>query len=243
MKVTLVFAFAMATANSLSAEALVRVRVFTQIERRTHAALLEVVKAETGAILLPAGVDLEWSPIRQSLMEAVSSQVAVVRFKGNCDPEGVGEFRTLKQGALGVTHRAAEGIIPFSDIYCDEIGSFLSRAMSNIPRRLQEDVFGKAVARVVAHELYHILAKTNRHGPSGIAKDCFTPADLLSRLLVFRRQDCDLLRARVRMSDRGELSASNEVPPPTAIKQAPPEPRRRSGRKREGTSANDRPAQ
>ena len=36
------------------------------------------------------------------------------------------------------------------------------------------------MARLLAHEFYHILAQTDDHAPSGIAKARFSTADLLA---------------------------------------------------------------
>jgi hypothetical protein len=37
---------------------------------------------------------------------------------------------------------------------------------------------GRALARVIGHELYHILARTSQHPAAGIAKAAFSISDL-----------------------------------------------------------------
>jgi hypothetical protein len=46
-------------------------------------------------------------------------------------------------------------------------------------------LYGRAMARVVAHELYHVLLKTADHAHAGIARSCFTAEDLLTEHFEF----------------------------------------------------------
>jgi hypothetical protein len=41
-------------------------------------------------------------------------------------------------------------------------------------------VFGRALARIAAHEIYHIVAQTAEHQERGVAKAAFSTRDLLS---------------------------------------------------------------
>jgi hypothetical protein len=70
-------------------------------------------------------------------------------------------------------------ILPFSDINCDAIRSFLQRDLLRIPEVDREVAYGRAIARVLAHELYHIFARTTRHAVRDIGKSTFTVQDLL----------------------------------------------------------------
>ncbi len=41
------------------------------------------------------------------------------------------------------------------------------------------------MGRLVAHELYHVLAQTRDHATEGIGKPCFSAADLISDRFEF----------------------------------------------------------
>jgi hypothetical protein len=77
-------------------------------------------------------------------------------------------------------------VLPFSSIDC----TALTRALGPVT----EDVYGRAMARVLAHELYHVLTQTTDHSRTGIAKTCFTTGDLLSSRLDFENNILAQLR-------------------------------------------------
>jgi hypothetical protein len=57
-------------------------------------------------------------------------------------------------------------------------------------RLAQRDLLlGRALGRVVAHELYHIVAQTARHGRAGVAKPFHTPDDLRRDGASFEEED------------------------------------------------------
>jgi hypothetical protein len=67
-------------------------------------------------------------------------------------------------------------ILPFSDVDCDRIRSFVRQGLMAKDRDDREEAFGRSVGRVLAHDLYHIFANTARHGSWGVGKaTCGTP--------------------------------------------------------------------
>ena len=70
-------------------------------------------------------------------------------------------------------------ILPFSDIDCDAIRSFLQRDLLRMPEVNRDVSYGRAIARVLAHELYHIFVRTTKHAAQGIGKPSFTVQELL----------------------------------------------------------------
>jgi hypothetical protein len=50
---------------------------------------------------------------------------------------------------------------------------------------------GRALARVLSHELYHVLARTTGHAREGVAKPSLAGADLSSAYLAFAPEDAD----------------------------------------------------
>ena len=57
-----------------------------------------------------------------------------------------------------------------------------------LPSGFQPAVLGRALARVAAHEIYHIVAQTPEHEKSGLAK-----ANLSSQELTANRLELDAL--------------------------------------------------
>ena len=63
--------------------------------------------------------------------------------------------------------------------------------MCKVQRELS---FGRALARVLAHELYHILLDTEQHAKSGVTKSHLTPHDLIGESLDFEPDQIEQFR-------------------------------------------------
>jgi hypothetical protein len=75
----------------------------------------------------------------------------------------------------------ADGVIlPFGDIDCAALNSFLGPSLWKEPEEVQEFVYARAMARLMAHELYHVIGQTHDHARSGVGESSFTVAELLS---------------------------------------------------------------
>jgi hypothetical protein len=49
--------------------------------------------------------------------------------------------------------------------------------------------FGRALGRVLAHELYHIFANTTRHGSDGVGREYYNVEDLLAAGFQFETRE------------------------------------------------------
>ena len=66
-------------------------------------------------------------------------------------------------------------------------------------------LYGRAMARVVAHELYHILMQTTEHARSGVARSCFSTEDLLTERFEFESTTLAQMR---RKQDNGSSAGA-----------------------------------
>jgi len=53
-------------------------------------------------------------------------------------------------------------ILPFVEVDCGRIGAFLGPGLFALSSRAREKVFLRAIARVAAHELYHVFTQKAR---------------------------------------------------------------------------------
>jgi hypothetical protein len=118
----------------------------------------------------------------------------VLTFKGHCDLSTAVKYDP-HPGALGWTHVTDGAILPFAEIDCDRIHSFINRELLFLKPEEREPGFGRAVARVVAHELYHIFANTQHHGSDGVGKSAYSVQELLSDGFQFEEHEGRALRA------------------------------------------------
>lgn len=170
------------------------ITLYAQFQQEPPKAVLEALQNEVGAIMSPIGLRFQWRSLAGVQGNEVSVELAVLTFKGRCDIAGL-QPSGSHPGALGWTHVSDGAILPFSDVDCDSIRGFVQGALLAVPRGDREGIFGRAIGRVVAHELYHIFANTLRHGSCGVAKESFTVQDLLSDDFQFEDRESRALRS------------------------------------------------
>jgi hypothetical protein len=138
---------------------------------------------EAAHILKRSGVSLRWR--LGAPTQAVSGLLVVVRLVGQCDMDGAPVF--LAPGPLGWAHQANGSMIPFSDLACDNLRGAVQAATGS---QLRGNVLlGRAMGRVLAHELYHIVADTSDHGKDGVAQAALSPRQLTAGALELRSRE------------------------------------------------------
>lgn len=170
------------------------ITLYTSFQHEPPPAVVEALQDELEQIMTPIGLHFTWRSLSGVRGNEISVELAVITFKGRCDLAGL-LTRNAPPGALGWTHVSDGNILPFSDVDCDRIRSFVQGTLSTIPRDDREEAFGRAVGRVLAHELYHIFANTQKHGSCGVAKEAYTVQDLMSDDFEFEGSQGEALRA------------------------------------------------
>jgi hypothetical protein len=85
-------------------------------------------------------------------------------------------------------------ILPFTDISCDRVREFTQSGLLAFRPEDREAKYGRALGRVLAHELYHIFANTMRHGSMGVAKESYNMKDLLADDFQFQAKESRMLQ-------------------------------------------------
>ena len=149
------------------------------------------MQAELGEILKPAGIFVETRLGREIRPGDVFERLAVINFKGSCSMNR--ELRYVERGPFGMVQQIDGDILPFIDVYCDRIHERIREDLRGQSESERTRKFGRALARVVAHELYHVFSQSVRHAKSGINKFGYTPEDLLCERLDMDRESIQLM--------------------------------------------------
>lgn len=174
----------------------VRVSLYTDFEREPPAIVFHALQDELDLIMSPVGLSFDWRSLAHVKEKEVSISLVVIHFKGNCDAVDLTVYPSYPF-ILGRAFRTDGRIIPFSDIYCNAIRASLASTMVSLSPENRDVVFGRAVGRVIAHELYHIYANTKRHGGRGLSEPRFSVRELMAVEFRFQKKDTERLRARV----------------------------------------------
>jgi hypothetical protein len=123
---------------------------------------------------------------RSKRLEA--TEIVVVRLKGVCRMDNFAPLMD-EQGPLAWTHIVDGQILPFSDVACDHVRNAVAKAMWGGQRREKDRLLGRALARVIAHEIMHIVGKTHEHSENGIFREGLSGQQLVAARLTFDPQD------------------------------------------------------
>ncbi|GAB4369477.1 MAG: hypothetical protein OHK0021_12460 [Bryobacter sp.] len=154
-----------------------------------HAALREM-KQELSSIMQEAGRKVEVRLRTEAAKDETFDDVVLVKLKGNCKVDRLIPYMD-ERGPLAFTHVTDGVILPFAQVECDRLSRSIGHALYGEERKQSGKYLGRAIGRVVAHELYHILGKTHHHNQDGsLAKEAISAKRLISdKRLGFDVQD------------------------------------------------------
>ena len=157
------------------------------------AAVLATMEREAESAMARSGTALAWEAKENVSPAAAYDRLAMIRLKGRCTPDAIlfGPLRAGQTEALGQTQVVDGNVLPIADIRCDAVHRLIERELRAAPRKEQADLLGRALGRVIAHELYHIMLRTMDHGNSGLSRAVQTSSDLLAAHDSFTREEAD----------------------------------------------------
>lgn len=129
--------------------------------------------------------------------------LVLVRFQGACSMNGTAQ-KAPNGGPLGWSHVMSGEILPFGDVSCDNVRQAVSGVLWGEQQNHRERLFGRALGRVVAHELYHIIGGVHSHGKKGIAQASLSGQELIAEEMEIALEDMErmLMRPRILASYR-----------------------------------------
>lgn len=117
------------------------------------------------------------------------TEVIVMRVRGRCELGPMPPLNGHKPDTLGRTFVTDGVILPFVELDCKQISGALRQRLSGVRADERPALLGLAMARVLAHEIYHVLARTSAHSPYGVAAETMGAEQMLSDRLDFRYED------------------------------------------------------
>jgi hypothetical protein len=189
--------------------------LFLRFDAKPSPTFVRSMEAELQLILSPSKLHFHWFMPNQTSGPEIWLGKVMLRFHGTCaafrrDPGFDGD-RIDPDERISLAHTMVSlgAIQPYTEMNCDSLRDFLAGVEPGLPG--EESRLGRAMGRVLAHELYHFLLQTRGHSARGIAKAVYTPAALLGRSLRFEDGELDKIRVRY-------ASASDQpmvgLPPP-----------------------------
>lgn len=189
-------ALVLAALPAMSAPKSSNLTVVLDFQGRYSPASVEAMKQETQAILKGAGLHLDWKS-REEASQASSSDLVVVRFNGACELPPPPLYDELGEiGPLASTYQTDGEVQPFSDVACDRVGAFVRSGLHGGDFKKGDLLIGRALGRVVAHELVHMLTGAKKHSRDGVFEPGLTVEQLVAGELPLSPADIERLRSR-----------------------------------------------
>ena len=154
------------------------IAIYTQFQHEPSKAVLSAIQEEASALMAPAGLRLQWKTLPSTGNE-ISSAVAVVTFQGRCTAASL-PIQPKWETRLGWSHVSDREVLPFAGIDCDSIRGFTYKQLLAVPLRERDEVLGRAIGRVLAHEFDHIFGETRDHGARDMDQPQYTVEELVA---------------------------------------------------------------
>jgi hypothetical protein len=127
-----------------------------------------------------SGLRLDWRNRDDNAASDSFSDLAVVEFRGSCRMAAP-DVPYDAAGPLARTHLEDGKILRFSEVDCDQVRASLHSASGSRLAGQSDLVLGRALARVLAHELYHVQHEAQWNTELGrdlaSVSHCTTPWD------------------------------------------------------------------
>lgn len=158
-------------------------------------ASIKEMEREAGLILKSTGLRLGWHTLGVKPISAYNDLV-VITFRGACQYDPAPP-RYDETGPLALARVSDGEILPFGEVDCARVASTVHYAMARGDYSRADKLVGRALGRVVAHELVHILTKSSEHGTEGVAKASLSGKQLIEDSLPLSPTDIDRVKQKL----------------------------------------------
>lgn len=153
---------------------------------------IQEMQIEASRIMGEAGVRVNWRALQDVGSESFKD-VVVMSFKGACKPAPL-QIVYDERGPYAFTEETDGEIQPFGVVYCTRVAASVRSEIAAINPYQPELLLGRALGRVVAHELVHMLTKSEHHAKTGAGQAALSPRQLVTESLPLSAFDIERLR-------------------------------------------------
>jgi hypothetical protein len=202
-----------------------RVAVVLDFEQQNPEKLrqsLEVIRSmqvETASVLRDSGLTIDWATMDESSRRQDFGEVVVFKMRGKCAMDSFPLLPDELGLPLAVTHSSDGEILSFGAIDCDRVRNSLKRTMTGRDYARGDTLLGRALGRVMAHEMYHMLARSIAHASEGVTRECLSARELVRDRLMLSDKSLKAIReqmALLKKRDGASRPTSDRAIPPAS---------------------------
>lgn len=159
-------------------------------EKPTSEMIIAAMRAEVERLFAPVQAVIELAVLDDGLaLTSAADHMIFIDFEGECRPglrERPGKVSDLTLGHMYSVDNQLQAI---ARIRCSALGRHIGP--------VTEGVYGRALARIVAHEMYHYLTQRSSHGNHGLFTSDLSAPSLTGHWLDFDKDDLGMLKAHL----------------------------------------------
>jgi hypothetical protein len=179
------------------------IAVYSRHSATVPAAVSEAMRRETEALMESGGFRVQWL---EEPHEVTAAFLVVVDLKGSCDPLPDAAIPPATQ-RLASTFVEDGRILPFITVDCAAVQQFLALALKGKRSPNPQFLYGRALARLLSHELYHVLVQTADHTGAGVTRAAVSARELVSDRFTFPEEALSKLHATVSVPATSKVEA------------------------------------
>jgi hypothetical protein len=170
------------------------VGVYLQVDANASSLSLQAMRLELRDLMVPTGLNLVWTNARGN---SRIDKLIAVELRGTCQAGTEKKSGFKDRSPLASTAVTDGKVLPFSWVDCKALDQFMQPELNKLSADERDEAYGRAMARLLAHEFYHVLAETQKHTKHGISKTSFSVSDLMAPSLPFMPESLAQLRIEV----------------------------------------------
>ena len=179
------------------------VNVYLRPSSNISPAVTRWMQDESSLLMRSAGYQVYWlDPLERP--DALGTSLIVIELTGTCAPaERSG--RPVDVDRLAYTVEDHGKILPFITVDCAALQQILASDLGREPRARRDVLYGRAMGRLVAHEMYHIESQTREHSRDGVAEAAVSSRELVAERFEFARDALAKLQVPVSEISEGSI--------------------------------------
>jgi hypothetical protein len=161
--------------------------VLLDIEHNHSQRALAEMRKELSKVFKPTSLNVDVRLRRETKPDETFNDVVLVKLKGTCRMQNFAPLMD-ERGPFAWTHTVDGKILPFSEVACDHIARSIQQAMG-YDAGDRDRLLGRALARVMAHEIVHMVGKCADHSQAGVFRHALSGRQLIADKLELDPQD------------------------------------------------------
>ncbi len=170
--------------------------VLVEFEQAAPNASVGEMRREVQHLLRPSGRDVDVRLRSEVQPDDQLQDLVLVRVKGSCRSAMPDPMLIDERGpqAFARSYTVSGEVQPFGEVSCERVGRAVDSALWGGQRTNRDELLGRALGRVVAHEVFHMMANTAKHSRKGVFQESLTGAQLIGEGMQFEPADLARLR-------------------------------------------------